>query len=159
RHFRSLDRAYLAEFRSALQRSRAEVVNVAVDGDHSPYSPDAGERETAVRFSKDWIDAAAALGAPGIRTNIPPVGNAPPNLDLLAERLRQVAAYGASKNVVVSLENDNPVSEDPLVLVKVIEKVGSPWLRALPDFANSLTTFDEDHAYSGLDALFAHAYC
>ena len=37
-----------------------------------------------------------------------------------------------------SLENDNPVSEDPFFLVKLIEKVNSPWLRALPDFGNTL---------------------
>ena len=56
------------------------------------------------------------------------------------------------------MENDNPVSEDPFFIVQVIEKVNSPWLRALPDFANSLVTGREDYAYQGVQAMFAHAY-
>ncbi len=58
--------------------------------------------------------------------------------------LSRVAEYAAKKNVVVHLENDNPVSEDPFFIVQVIEKVNSPWLRALPDFGNSVAAHDED---------------
>ena len=59
---------------------------------------------------------------------------------------------------MVNLENDNPVSEDPFFLVKLIEKVNSPWLRALPDFGNTLASADPDYAYRGIDAMFAVAY-
>jgi uncharacterized protein (DUF2237 family) len=44
-------------------------------------------------------------------------------------------------------------------MVKVIEKVNSPWLRALPDFGNTLAAKDPDYAYRGLDEMFEHAYC
>jgi sugar phosphate isomerase/epimerase len=70
-----------------------------------------------------------------------------------------VADYAAEKRVLVNLENDNPVSEDPFFIVSVIEKVNNPWLHALPDFANTLASAkDPEHAYSGVDAMFAHAY-
>jgi sugar phosphate isomerase/epimerase len=59
---------------------------------------------------------------------------------------------------VVQLENDNPVSEDPFFLVKLVEKVHSPWLHPLPDFANSLAHKDADYAYRGIEQLFADAY-
>ena len=36
--------------------------------------------------------------------------------------------------------------------------MNSPWLRALPDFGNSLAAHDEDYAYRAMDAMFAHAY-
>src|SRR6266852_8496453 len=62
------------------------------------------------------------------------------------------------KKIVVNLENDNPVSEDPFFLVKAIEKVDSPWLRALPDFANTLAAYEEEYAYRGIDAMFGRAY-
>jgi sugar phosphate isomerase/epimerase len=75
-----------------------------------------------------------------------------------AESLRRVAEYGAAKNVVVNLENDNPASEDPFFLVKVIEKVNSDWLHALPDFANTLAAYEEEYAYRGIEAMFGHAY-
>jgi len=58
----------------------------------------------------------------------------------------------------VHLENDDPVSEDPFFVVQVIEKVNSPWLRALPDFGNSLVAHGEDFSDRAMDAMFAHAY-
>jgi sugar phosphate isomerase/epimerase len=40
----------------------------------------------------------------------------------------------------------------------VIEKVGSPWLHALPDFGNTVQAYEAAYAYRGIDAMFAHAY-
>ena len=157
-HFRSLEKAYLEELRAAVSQAHGTIVNIAVDGEHSPYAPDAAERQKAVAFSKQWIDAAAIAGSPSVRTNIPPAKGSKPDVERTAASLRQVAEYGATKNVVVNLENDNPASEDPLFLVKVIEKVNSPWLHALPDFANTLAAYEEDYAYKGIDAMFGKAY-
>ena len=157
-HFRSLEKAYLEELRAAVSQAHGTIVNIAVDGEHSPYAPDAAERQKAVAFSKEWIDAAAIAGSPSVRTNIPPAKGSKPDVERTADSLRQVAEYGATKNVVVNLENDNPASEDPLFLVKVIEKVNSPWLHALPDFANTLAACEEDYAYKGIEAMFGKAY-
>jgi len=157
-HFRSLEHPYLEELRAAVAEAHGAIVNIAVDGEHSPYAVDSAEREKSVAFSKQWIDAAAAMGSPSVRTNIPPAKDAKPDVMRTAESLKRVAEYGASKNVIVNLENDNPASEDPFFLVKVIEQVNSPWLHALPDFANTLAAFDEDYAYNGIDAMFGHAY-
>ena len=157
-HFRSLDPAYLEELRAAVANARGTIVNMAVDGEHSPYAADRAERERAVAFSKQWIDAAAAIGSPSVRTNIPPAKDSRPDAGRTAESLLRVAEYGAAKNVVVNLENDNPVSEDPFFLIKVIEKVNSQWLHALPDFANTLAAYDDDYAYKGIDGMFGKAY-
>ena len=156
-HFPSTDPKYLDQFRTTVEKAHAAIVNIAVDGESSPYAADKAERETAVTYSKQWIDAAAALGSPGIRTNIPEAKDSKPDLSRLAESLTGVADYAATKNVVVNLENDNPVSENPFFLVQVIEKVNSPWLHALPDFANSVAGGIE-HPYEGIDAMFARAY-
>jgi sugar phosphate isomerase/epimerase len=158
RHFRSLDSEYLEQFRAAVKKAQGAVVNIAVDGEHSPYALARTERAKAVDFGKQWIDAAATLGAPGIRNNMPQAKDALPDIGRAADTLARVADYAAQKNVVVSLENDNPVSEDPFLIVKIIEKVNSPWLRALPDFANTLTATKEDYAYNGIEAMFGHAY-
>jgi sugar phosphate isomerase/epimerase len=158
-HFPSTDAKYLDEFRTAVEKAHGAVVNIAVDGEHSPYAMDGAERERAIAFSKKWLDAASAIGSPSIRTNIPPAKESKPDLKRTAESLARVAEYASTKNVVVNLENDNPVSEEPFFLVKVIEKVNSPWLHALPDFANTLARYDQKHAYDGINAMFAHAYC
>jgi len=157
-HFRSLEKTYLEELRAGVARAGGAIVNIAVDGEHSPYAADKTERERAVASSKLWIDAAAAIGSPSVRTHIPAASDSKPDVERTAESLKRVAEYGAAKNVVVHLENDDAVSEDPFFLVKVIEKVNSAWLRALPDFGNSVAAHDDDYAYKGVDEMFAHAY-
>src|SRR5882762_9561925 len=144
--------------RGARQRKIQHQEDRAVDGEHSPYAADGAERERAIAFSKQWIDAAVAIGSPSVRTNIPPAKDSKPDLERTAESLKRVAEYGAAKNVVVNLENDNGVSEDPYFLVKVIEKVNSKWLYALPDFGNSLAAYEEEYAYWGIDGMFSNAY-
>jgi sugar phosphate isomerase/epimerase len=157
-HFRSLEKGYLEEVRAEVAKAGGAIVNIAVDGEHSPYAAEGAERERAVAFSKQWIDAAVAIGSPSVRTNLPQAKDAKPDLERTAASLKLVAEYGAAKNVVVNLENDNPVSEDPFFLVKVIEKVNSPWLHALPDFANTLAASEEEYAYRGIQVMFGHAY-
>jgi sugar phosphate isomerase/epimerase len=157
-HFRSLDRKYLGQFRAAVEKAQGAVVNIAVDGQHSPYAASQTERDKAVNFGKQWVDVAATIGSPSIRANIPVATDAEIDVDRAADTLSRVAEYGASKNVIINLENDNPLSEDPFFVVKVIEKVNSPWLHALPDFANTLATGREDYAYTGIQAMFGHAY-
>ena len=157
-HFRSLNKTYLEDLRAAVAKAGGAIVNMAVDGENSPYAADSAERERAVAFSKQWIDAAVAIGSPSVRTNIPRAKDSKPDLERTVESLKRVAEYGAAKNVVVNLENDNAVSEDPFFLVKIIEKVNSAWLHALPDFANTLAAYEEEYAYRGIDAMFGHAY-
>jgi sugar phosphate isomerase/epimerase len=157
-HFRSLEKAYLEELRAAVARAGGAIVDIAVDGEHSPYAMDSAERERAVADSKQWIDVAATIGSPSVRTHIPAAKDSKPDVERTAESLKRVTAYGAAKNVVVHLENDDPISEDPFFIVKVIEKVNSPWLHALPDFGNSVVAHDDEYAYKGVDGMFAHAY-
>jgi sugar phosphate isomerase/epimerase len=157
-HFRSLDQNYLQDIRAGVEKAGGMIVNIAVDGEHSPYAADKAEREKSVAFSKQWVDAATSVGAPSIRSNIPKANDSEPNAQRAADSLSQVADYAARKNILVNMENDNPVSEDPSFIVQVIEKVNNPWLHALPDFANSLVTGREDHAFEGLQRMFKHAY-
>jgi sugar phosphate isomerase/epimerase len=120
---------------------------------------DHSEREQAIAFSKQWIDNAVILGSPSIRTNIAQAKSAKPDLNRAAESLSRVAEYAALKNIVVTLENDNPISEDPFFLVALVKKVANPWLHTLPDFGNTLAAHKPAYAYSALDAMFRHAYC
>jgi len=158
RLFPSTDAKYLEQFRAAVQQARSAVVDIAVDDEYSQYSPDAAERNRALASSKQWVDVGAAVGSPSIRTHVQGAKDSKPDVALAADTLARVAEYAAKKNVVVHLENDDAVSEDPFFIVQVIEKVNSAWLRALPDFGNSLNTHDDDFNYRAVDAMFAHAY-
>jgi sugar phosphate isomerase/epimerase len=157
-HFPSTEPAYLDEFRTALAKAGVGVADIAVDSEDSPYAADRSVREKAIAFRKHWIDVAVAVGSPSVRTNIPAAKDSKPDAARLADALKQIADHGAARNVVVHLENDNPISEDPFFLVEVIEKVKSAWLHTLPDFGNTLNAHDEDYAYRAIDAMFAHSY-
>jgi sugar phosphate isomerase/epimerase len=156
--FPSTDPKYLEEFRTAVERAHSSIVDIAVDQGHSPYAKDPEVRAKAVAGSKQWLDVAAALGSPSIRTHIDGTKDSQPDVNRAADTFSRVAEYAAKKNVVVHLENDNPVSEDPFFIVQVIEKVNSPWVRSLPDFGNSLAAHDEDFDFRAMDAMFALAY-
>jgi sugar phosphate isomerase/epimerase len=158
-HFPSTDSKCLEQFRAAVEKANSSVVDIAADGEHSPYALDRAEREQAVIFSKKWVDNAVAIGSRCIRTNLPPAKDSKPDLDRAVESLKRVIEYASAKNVVVSLENDNPVSEDPFFLTSLVEEVNSPWLHTLPDFGNTLAAKDPDYAYRGIDAMFSQAYC
>jgi sugar phosphate isomerase/epimerase len=158
RHFTSLQPDYLDDFRQILLKTKVRVVNIAVSTVNSFYDADGSARDKAVTFAKKWVDVASRIGSPGIRTHIAAARNSSPNVELTSGSLREVTEYAADKNIVVTLENDDLVSEDAFFLVKVIESVNNPYLRALPDFANSMLSGDADFNYRALQAMFQHAY-
>jgi sugar phosphate isomerase/epimerase len=125
----------------------------------SLYDPDASKRKTGVENARKWVDAAVTLGSPSIRVHIAGVHGVQPDVERAAESLRAISDYGAEKNIVINLENDDPGSEDAFFLVKVLKAVHHPYLRGLPDFCNSmLPRGDEKYNYDAVAAMFRHAY-
>ena len=157
-HFRSTEAPYLGEFRAAVEKAGAHVINIPVGGRYSFYDPDAARRQMAVDYGKKWVEVAVALGSPSIRIHVAGAANAKPDVDRTAESLTRLADYGAEKNVVINLENDDLVSEDAFFLVKAIDKANHPWLHALPDFCNSMLSGNEQFNYDAVTALFKRAY-
>lgn len=158
RHFRSTDAAYLTGLRDALNKSEVKVVDIPVSTGDSFYDADAVARKKAVAAAKQWIDVAVQIGSPSIRTHIRGAKNSSPDVPRTVESFKEVSDYAVEKNVVVTLENDDLVSEDAFFIVKVIEGVNNPYLRALPDFANSIMAGNADFNYRALQAMFQHAY-
>ena len=157
-HMPSTTPAYLKELRAAVQHAGSHVVDLPAGGDASLYDPDAKKRVAAIEDGKKWIDVAIALDCPSVRLNISGAKGVKPDAALTADGLGAIAKYGASKNVVVNLENDDPEVEDAFFIVKVIDRVNSPWLRALPDFCNSMLKGDEKFNYDAVTAMFQRAY-
>lgn len=158
-HFVSLEPAYLDELRAAVQKAGMHVIDIPCDPHASFYDPDAAKRRIAIQNAKKWADAAVAIGSPSIRVHIAGARGVAPDVGRAAESLRSVADYGAEKNVVINLENDDLQTEDAFYVVKVIEKANHPYLHALPDFCNSMMKGDEKYNYDAVTAMFRHAYC
>ena len=159
-HFPSTDATFLGKFRKALAAAHSHVVNIAVGRLHSSfYDLDPNKRKTAIDNARHWVDVAGAIGSPGIRAHIQSARGTQPDVDRTAGSLSALAVYASQKRIVVSLENDDPHSEDAFFIVQVLEKVNNPWLRALPDFCNSMILGKGDqYNYDAVTAMFAHAY-
>ena len=156
-HFRSTNDNDLAALRRNLSLAGIGIANIAADLPGSLYDPDDAIREKAIAARKVWIDVASKVGSPGVRVNNPPA-KAAPDVGRMADSMRKLGEYGASRGVVVNFENDNPVSENPLFLARAIREVNSPWIRALPDFCNSMMSGNEKFGYEALSTLFPLAW-
>lgn len=157
-HFSSTDAPYLHSFRESIEKAGVHVVNIPVDNSFSYYDAKPAVRQKAVDNGKRWVDVAVTIGSPSLRTSIAPAENAKPELDVVVEQLQKLVEYAASKNILINLENDDLASEDAFFLVKVIKKLNSPYLHALPDFCNSMQSGDEQFNYLAVTALFPLAY-
>jgi sugar phosphate isomerase/epimerase len=156
-HLRSTEPAYLDEFRSSVKAAGARMVDLGAPG-MSLYDPDAAKRAAAIDSSKKWIDVAVALDCPSVRLHVSRAGEAAPDAGRASQTLGPVVAYGASKGVILLLENDDLIAEDAFFLAKIIDQVNSPWLRGLPDFCNSMRAGNEQLNYDAVTAMFRRAY-
>lgn len=154
-HFKSIDPGYMQKFRRALEQSRSHIADLGLGGG-AFYASDASSRQAAIDSGRRGIDAAVQVGSPSVRQHVH--GEGKPDLDRAAQSLGVLAEYGAKKNVAINLENDDPGPEDPFFLVSVIEKVGNPYLRSLPDFGNSHIGHDDTYNRRAVAAMLRHAY-
>jgi sugar phosphate isomerase/epimerase len=156
-HFASTDQAYLAAFREAVEKASSHIVDLGLSSG-AFYDTDASKRQAGVDYGRQWIDIAVLIGSPSVRQHVTGAPGAKADVAIAAESLGQVAEYGSKRNIVVNLENDSPVSEDPFFLTAVIEKVNSPYLRALPDFGNSLLGHDAEFNRKAVAAMLSHVF-
>jgi sugar phosphate isomerase/epimerase len=156
-HFASTDAAYLDSLREAVWEAGSHFVDLGLNGGHF-YDPDADERAKAVAGGKKGVDVALGVGSPSVRQHVDGRHGTQPNVELAAESLGRLADYGSHRNIVINLENDDIVTENPFFLVQVIEKVDNPYLRALPDFGNSIREHGQEYNERALRKMFAHAF-
>lgn len=156
-HIPSHKPQYLSALRKKIEDAGSRIVNLSLDGANF-WDPEPAKREAAIGYGRRWVDNAILLGSPAVRQHLGSTSGAKPDVELAVQSLGKLADYGAKKNVVVDLENDSLVNEDPFFIVEVIEKVRNPYLRALPDFGNTLLRGDSEYDYRGLEAMFQHAY-
>ncbi len=156
-HFPSTEPRYIETLRKDMENVGSHFVDLGL-GAGKFYDPDASVRKASVESSKRWIDIAVALGSPSVRQHLGRSRGVKPGVEPAAQSLGKLADYGASKNIVVNLENDSLDTEDPFLIVKIIEKAGNPYLRALPDFGNTMLKGEPAYNYRGVAAMFKHVF-
>ena len=157
-HFSSTEPAYLDQLREAVAKAGSHIVDLG-HGGRSFYHPDKAKRDAAIEYGKKGVDIAARIGSPSVRQHINGAPGMKADVNIAAETLGELAAYGEKKNIVINLENDEPVAEGPFFLVAVMDRVHSPYLRGLPDFANSMNpSGDAEQNYKAVAAMFKHVF-
>lgn len=158
-HFPSTDTEYLNQLRSALAKAKSHIVNIPVGAGGSLYDPDTAKRAQAMDKSRHWIDVAAFLDSPCVRIHLEGTRRKKTDAPTAAASLRALGGYAAGKNVVIHLENDSPTTEDPFLLSDIITQAGTPWVRALPDFGNSMAARKgAGFNYRAVAEMFRNAY-
>ena len=157
RHVGSTDPHDLEKLRKEVERAGSRFVGLGLSG-WQFYSPDPAVGKASVESVKRWIDTAAILGSPSVRPHLEKTEGVKPNIDRAARSLGEIADYGARKNIVVNLENDNLVDEDLFLIIKIIEKANNPYLRSLPDMGNSAGLGDPNYNGRGMEMMYRHAF-
>jgi sugar phosphate isomerase/epimerase len=103
KHIASTDRGYLQDLRTRLDRSRSRMTNLNLEfGELNISSADAAQRQQAIDLTRQWVDHAVVLGCPRVMINQGTLTDETKAWAVPA--LREMAEYGRSKNVKISVE-------------------------------------------------------
>jgi len=155
-HFPSTEPGEILRLRAALDAAGMHIVNIPVDDSVELCSTNAARNTGNARYRK-WIDIAVTLGSPSIRIWIPKCSDTS-DLPRAVDALKPTLDYAAAHNIVVNLENDDPILSSEKRILAAIQLANTPYLRALPDFANSLMGGDEQFNSKAVQRMFAHAW-
>jgi sugar phosphate isomerase/epimerase len=99
--------------------------------------PDADARRRELQLVKDWIEAAAALGASVIRVfsgrGVPPGSSFDQVLEWMAPLMRECADAGARHGVMVGVQNHDDFLKTAAQTIKLVEAVNHEWFGVILD--------------------------
>ena len=156
-HFSSTETGEVRKLRAAFDAAGVYAVNIPVDERVELCSEDEARRNAGNARYRHWIDVAVLLGSPSIRIWIPKCSDTS-DLPKAVRALKPTVDYAATRNIVVNLENDDPVTASAERTLAAIQLANSPYLRALPDFGNGLADGDERVNAQRVRNMFAHAW-
>jgi L-ribulose-5-phosphate 3-epimerase len=150
----SLD--YCRRVREAASRVGSKILNIQLDGPYDLSSPDPAKRAESIKFVKEWMDRAVALGSPRLRANSG--GEAPGavwNLERVADSYRQLNEYGKKVGVKLLCENHIGFSRDIDKAVAIVKAVNDPNCRTLSDWGNTPASSNTERI-AGLRKMFPY---
>jgi sugar phosphate isomerase/epimerase len=147
------DAKYLAELNRRAAGEGVQNVLIMIDGEGALGDPDPKRRTEAVHKHHKWVDAAKTLGCHSIRVNAHSNGTYDEQMKLVADGLRRLVEYGASRQINVIVENHGKLSSNGAWLTGVMRLVDNPRCGTLPDFGN----FYEYDRYKGVAEMMPYA--
>ncbi|MEL6810497.1 MAG: sugar phosphate isomerase/epimerase family protein [Bacteroidota bacterium] len=111
-------------------------VLIMIDRAGELVDPSEEKRKEAVEKHSNWVDAAAAIGAPTLRVNLFGITTEKEWHDESVASLKALCEYAATKNISIAVENHAQLSNHAAKLAAVIKEVNMPNCGTLPDFGN-----------------------
>ena len=106
-------------------------------------SPDAAARAADIERAKQWIEAAARMGAPVLRVFAGAVPLKPHSWDdganWMTDALHQCVEHGEKYGVIVGLQNHGDMLKSADECIKILDRLKSPWIGLVLDTGNFLT--------------------
>jgi sugar phosphate isomerase/epimerase len=162
-------RKWLDRMASKMAATGTKCVHISNNAPRDICEPDEAKRKNGIKVAKEWLDAAAVLGAKSMRVNSGGPRIAPPAVatqdypkaDDLAgylrrciESFKEMADYGGKVGVKVTLENHWGLTANPTNIIIIINEVANPYCEASPDFCN----WEHEYLlYNGLEQLAPYA--
>ena len=128
---------YIAKFKKRAFELGVDISGTGIRNNFA--SPDKAARAKDVELAKNWIEAAAKLGAPVIRVF---AGQEQPGADReevnkwMAEDLRTCAEHGKKFGVVVGVQNHGDFLKTAEQTIRLVEMVNSEWVGVILDTGN-----------------------
>jgi len=123
-------------------KRRTHLLGLAVSGTavgNTFTLPPGPERQKQIDSVKQWVDHAAAFGAPCIRIfsgSIPKGHTLEEAMTWAVECIEEACAYAGIKGVFLALENHGGISIPAANLLAILERVRSPWFGVNLDTGN-----------------------
>lgn len=118
---------------------------------------DGPKRDAQLKMCRDWIDYAAAMGAPCIRIfagKVPKGDSEDKAIERCVVGINESLKYAATKGVVLALENHGGITATPDQMLRIIDAVDdSPWFGVNLDGGN----FRTDDPYRDLARIAPYA--
>lgn len=136
-YFPTTDRPYLNHIKRRTHELGLTVSGTAVGSDFTQTDADA--RLAHVRMTEEWIRHSVVLGAPTLRVFAGPIRDGVSAEQAFAwcvECLKKCASVAQQEGVVLVLENHGGLTATAEGTLKLLEAVGSDWLRLNLDFGN-----------------------
>jgi sugar phosphate isomerase/epimerase len=132
---------YIYHLKQKAFRLGLDISGTGIKNDFT--NPDANKRKEDVRVVKNWIDCASKLGAPVIRifsgAGIPTGYAWDEVAKWVINDLKECAAYGKQRGVIVAMQNHNDFIKTGEDAQKIITAVGSDWFGLVLDIGSYRT--------------------
>lgn len=150
----SHDDAYLQQIVDAAKAAGVTMLGVAVDGTGDLSLTDEAQRKKSVANAMEYFDIAEKLALQYFRVN---TGGKPDGgedaIQACIRSFRELGEEGERRGIAIATENHGGLSYDPDVMVRIIEEVGLPSVRTLPDFGN----FPDEIRYEAIEKIMPYA--